>query len=222
MPSRESFGTYLRRQRELYGLTLDHVAGVTKISKSLLAALEQDDVSKWPEGIFRRAFFRAYASTIGLDPAPLMDDFARLAARSNEKIRPRIATAEFHRPYSTTLRLTLAAPESWVELKKESVAAALFDGLVVFALALVATSAARGHVAIGIAAAVAYHAVPKALGWQTLGATFLRLVTAGHGDAPRARIEEGRGVHWRQPSGTPERKPVLRSVDGGARSRRVG
>ena len=75
---RDSFGPYLRGERERRGLTLEAIADSTKIKQSLLAALERNDISRWPTGIFRRGFVREYASAIGLPPEPLVADFTRL------------------------------------------------------------------------------------------------------------------------------------------------
>ena len=63
----ESLGARLRHRREQRGVALRTIADQTKIKASLLEALERDDVSHWPPGIFRRAYFRAYADAIGLD-----------------------------------------------------------------------------------------------------------------------------------------------------------
>lgn len=75
---RDSFGPYLRDERERRGLTLQVIADSTKIKQSLLAALERSDVSQWPAGIFRRAFVREYASAIGLPPEVVVTEFTRL------------------------------------------------------------------------------------------------------------------------------------------------
>lgn len=71
----ESFGARLRRQRERRLITLAHIASTTKIKASLFEGLERDDVSKWPAGIFRRSFVRAYAEAIGLDPNEVCREF---------------------------------------------------------------------------------------------------------------------------------------------------
>jgi transcriptional regulator with XRE-family HTH domain len=71
----ESFGTRLRRQRERKQLTLAAIAEQTKIHQPLLEALERDDVKRWPPGIFRRAFIRAYAEAIGLEPDQIVREF---------------------------------------------------------------------------------------------------------------------------------------------------
>lgn len=71
----ESFGARLRQRRERQQIALTSIAEQTKISLSLLEALERDDVSHWPAGIFRRAFIRAYAHAIGLEPDVVVREF---------------------------------------------------------------------------------------------------------------------------------------------------
>ncbi len=74
----ESFGARLRQRRERQQIALTSIAEQTKISRSLLEALERDDVSHWPAGIFRRAFIRAYAHAIGLEPDVVVREFLEL------------------------------------------------------------------------------------------------------------------------------------------------
>jgi transcriptional regulator with XRE-family HTH domain len=71
----ESFGARMREQRERQQVALSTIAEQTKIKVSLLEALERDDVSHWPSGIFRRAFIRAYAHAIGLEPDAVLREF---------------------------------------------------------------------------------------------------------------------------------------------------
>src|SRR5262249_40014034 len=71
----ESFGARLRQQRERQNISLTSIAEGTKIGLSLLEGLERDDVSHWPSGIFRRAFMRAYAQAIGLEPDRTVREF---------------------------------------------------------------------------------------------------------------------------------------------------
>lgn len=63
-----SLGTYLRAERERRGMALRTISENTKVSLPLLEGLESDDISRWPGGIFRRAFVRSYAESVGLDP----------------------------------------------------------------------------------------------------------------------------------------------------------
>jgi transcriptional regulator with XRE-family HTH domain len=71
----ENFGARLRQRREEQQIALGTIAEQTKIKQSLLEALERGDVSQWPSGIFRRAFIRAYAHAIGLEPDVVVREF---------------------------------------------------------------------------------------------------------------------------------------------------
>jgi cytoskeletal protein RodZ len=62
------FGETLRLAREGRGISLRQIAASTKIPIAALEALERNDVSKLPGGIFSRAFVRSYAQEVGLDP----------------------------------------------------------------------------------------------------------------------------------------------------------
>lgn len=73
-----SFGERLRTQRESRQVTLDAIADDTKIRVGLLDALEHDDISSWPPGIFRRSYIRDYAVAIGLDPDDTLREFLAL------------------------------------------------------------------------------------------------------------------------------------------------
>ncbi|MGH9326307.1 MAG: RodZ domain-containing protein [Terriglobia bacterium] len=96
------FGENLRREREMRSITLQEISETTKISVRFLEALEADEFSKLPGGIFTRSFIRAYANYIGLDPEQVMaeyelaaprkeeDDFSRLGVNHSGKKKGRI------------------------------------------------------------------------------------------------------------------------------------
>jgi cytoskeleton protein RodZ len=69
------FGGKLREARERRGISLRQIANATKISISALEALERDDISRLPGGIFSRAFVRSYAIEVGLDPDATIQEF---------------------------------------------------------------------------------------------------------------------------------------------------
>ena len=73
--SNESLCVRLRRERERRQIALSSISANTKISVSLFEALERGDVSRWPSGIYRRSFVRAYAQAIGLDPDAVAREF---------------------------------------------------------------------------------------------------------------------------------------------------
>jgi cytoskeleton protein RodZ len=69
------FGSRLRGARERKGVSLREIANRTKISVAVLEALERNDITRLPGGIFSRAFVRAYASEVGLDPEAAIQEF---------------------------------------------------------------------------------------------------------------------------------------------------
>jgi cytoskeletal protein RodZ len=69
------FGGKLRLARERRGISLRQIAASTKISIGALEALERNDISKLPGGIFSRAFVRSYAVEVGLDPDVTVREF---------------------------------------------------------------------------------------------------------------------------------------------------
>jgi cytoskeletal protein RodZ len=73
--ARSDFGTAMRHLREERGVSLRQIADATKISVSALEALERNDISRLPGGIFSRGFVRAYAVEVGLDPEQTVRDF---------------------------------------------------------------------------------------------------------------------------------------------------
>ena len=75
--SREAFGPNLRRIRVQRQISLDAIAESTRISVNLLAGLECNDLSDWPEGLMARAYVRQYSIAIGVDPVTTVDEFCR-------------------------------------------------------------------------------------------------------------------------------------------------
>ena len=78
MSDRDTFGPRLRSERERRGISLDTIAVVTNVSVELWQGLERNDFSRWPTGIFARAFVRDYAKAVGLDADEVVDEFCRL------------------------------------------------------------------------------------------------------------------------------------------------
>ena len=69
------FGGQLREARNAKGVSLREIAGKTKISVAALEALERNDVSKLPGGIFSRSIVKAYATEVGLDADRTVQEF---------------------------------------------------------------------------------------------------------------------------------------------------
>src|SRR4026208_2638372 len=69
------FGSPLRQARERAGIWAGQIANATKITVSAREALDRNDISRLPGGIFSRAFVRSYAAEIGVDPEDTVRDF---------------------------------------------------------------------------------------------------------------------------------------------------
>lgn len=70
-------GSRLKEARERRGVSLRQIANDTKISMAALEALERNDFSRLPGGIFSRSFVRAYAAEVGLDVEETVEDFVK-------------------------------------------------------------------------------------------------------------------------------------------------
>ncbi len=111
------FGRKLRDARERKGVSLRQIASATKISVSALEALERNDISRLPGGIFSRAFVRSYAVEVGLDPETTIQDFiAQFPSDSvtaghpaTNRVEDEEAVESDRRMARTVLRLTLIA-----------------------------------------------------------------------------------------------------------------
>ena len=64
----ENFGSYLKHERELRGVTLEAISGTTKIHIRFLRALENNNFEELPGEVFIKGYIRSYADTIGSDP----------------------------------------------------------------------------------------------------------------------------------------------------------
>jgi transcriptional regulator with XRE-family HTH domain len=70
-----AFGDLLRRSREGRGIALGAVASKTRIAPHHLEALERGDLAALPAGPFGRAYVRAYAEALGVDPEPILEAY---------------------------------------------------------------------------------------------------------------------------------------------------
>jgi transcriptional regulator with XRE-family HTH domain len=88
MTPQESFITRLRRHRERNRIPLDEIATQTRIKREQLEAFERGDLETWPRGIYARAWVRAYASVVGLDPIDTVDEFCKLFPHGDRRAQP--------------------------------------------------------------------------------------------------------------------------------------
>jgi cytoskeletal protein RodZ len=68
----------LRKQR---GLTLEEIAGATRIAARYLHAIEAEDFAALPSGVYASSYLRQYARAIGFSEAKLLDQYHSLQAQ---------------------------------------------------------------------------------------------------------------------------------------------
>lgn len=100
------FGGKLRQARERRGVSLRQIAASTKISVAALEALERNDVSRLPGGIFSRAFVRSYAIEVGLDPDETVREFLeRFHGESQPTAAPAVPVPEEESNFESQQRM---------------------------------------------------------------------------------------------------------------------
>jgi cytoskeletal protein RodZ len=90
MTPQETFIIRLRRHRQRQRISVDEISAETNVKRELLEALERNDLSEWPRGLYARAWIREYAIAVGLDPADTVDEFCRLFPQGDRRAQPTI------------------------------------------------------------------------------------------------------------------------------------
>jgi len=104
----ETLGEYLKNKRESCNITLEEVAKVTKIRKSILEAIESDRHDLLPPSVFTQGFLRNYASYVGLDEGEVVKRYQQVleeleAERDKEKIKGRKPAKRVSSPIRITV-----------------------------------------------------------------------------------------------------------------------
>jgi transcriptional regulator with XRE-family HTH domain len=172
-----SFGRRLREERERRGVTLPAIADSTKIKASLLAGLERGDLSHWPRGIYRRSFFREYASAIGLRGDGILHEFLQLFPESGTADPPTQAVDP-----AGSLRLTLASEPARTSRRQfaQALVAAAELGAVVGVAAVFTMFVGKPFWNVCGLAGLGYYAVAAAVIGQSPGAWWLNGRAAYH------------------------------------------
>ncbi len=77
-------GEKLKRAREAQGMTISDVAERTKISAHYLEAIENNDFSILPGGVFNKGFVKLYARCVGIDEQEILQDYLRAVNRKDD------------------------------------------------------------------------------------------------------------------------------------------
>ena|SRR5687768_5747255 len=124
MSPQEAFVTQLRRYRQKSRTSLDDIAEELRVKRELLEALENNDLSEWPRGLYARAMIRTYASAVGLDPLETVNEFCRLFPQGDRRAQATIqeiaaivaSPSEYRDEFSHTEdRRRTSTPEESVE-----------------------------------------------------------------------------------------------------------
>jgi cytoskeleton protein RodZ len=81
-----NLGARFKRARESAGLSLEKIAGETRISTRFLAAIENEDFHLLPGGVFNRGFIRSYAERVGLNPEQALADYDKISIAVEEPV----------------------------------------------------------------------------------------------------------------------------------------
>lgn len=163
--ARQQFCLELKAARERKGISLEKISAATKIPVSVFAALERNDVSRWPRGLFRRSFFRDYVRTIGLPVPETCAEFVRLFPddKGTERVTPSLSPSEPAQQDDVRLVLDAAWQGPRASVLARLVAALLDAGAVLItAITLASIAAADRSTAIAIVA-LAYFSLATAL-----------------------------------------------------------
>jgi transcriptional regulator with XRE-family HTH domain len=184
MSERDTFGPTLRRERLKRGVSLQAIARNTKISQELLEGLEQNDFSRWPHGIFARAYMRSYALEIGADADVTVSDFCKWFPNGDRRVDRLVkgqASIIGHKSSWTDdlsaggvaadRRLNSSAgpqPSPLSSPSRKRLVASISDSLIVIAISVVVSAVAPVSVMTSLAAcAVLYYGATLA----TIGCT---------------------------------------------------
>jgi cytoskeleton protein RodZ len=80
----ENFGSYLKHERELRGVSLEEISGTTKIHIRFLQALEENKFNELPGEVFIKGYIRSYANIIGSDVEEVLNIYKEYAGNNIE------------------------------------------------------------------------------------------------------------------------------------------
>jgi len=93
-----SFGARLAAARERERLSVGDMAARLRLHVNQVRAIEGEKLALLPEPAYVRGFVRSYARSLGLDPAPLIDDLNAKLAPATDSVVDGIARARDYSP----------------------------------------------------------------------------------------------------------------------------
>jgi hypothetical protein len=160
----------LRRARVAAGLELRDLEQRTRISPAMLRHIDLGEFEKLPAGIYARAWVRAVAIAVGLDPIEVLRDLEDALPRAVDPVQAGPGTSETDKPPTSDRLYLEPADESGFD-RWRRVAAAVLDGIILSSLGI----------AVWMLAAAASDVSPNALG--TAGVFGVTAMTSAIGSA---------------------------------------
>jgi hypothetical protein len=165
---RRALGERLRRQRERQGISLQTISQTTKVPASLFGGLERGDCSRWPAGIYARAYVKAYAECIGLNGNDIVEEFTS-AFGTTEEAAESAAAATPRAARGAHLRLAMAEEAAFEpERVMKRVGLAATDLIVTLLIAAVAHVGLDASAWLTVGLVVGYHTVGRVISDQPL------------------------------------------------------
>jgi len=88
-----TLGQYLRREREMRGVSLAEVSEETKVKRRFLELIEDGEHGSLPSPIYVRGFLRSYAAFIGLEAGDVLQRYQEALDQQAETARRAVAPA---------------------------------------------------------------------------------------------------------------------------------
>jgi len=107
---RSNVGLNLARVRQEKGLSLEEIARSTSISLRFLQAIENEDFTELPSGVYSTSYIRQYATAIAYDASVVLERY-----REQMKPEPKAAAGPSHRGVSWQYRRLHQALQSCLE-----------------------------------------------------------------------------------------------------------
>lgn len=185
-PVTGNIGGRLKCAREQRGLSLSDTARRTKLSVSVLQAIERNDFASLPGGMYRKAYLRTVAVELGLDPNEIAGSYV---AQCEPAIDPPVVTSH-----------DAALEEKWIEQLTPSPRRSIRTLAILTAAAMAwfmfqpgpprpkmpLQDSGGGFVPVRMPGAIA----------SALGSAGPRVIAAGHTDVPLRITMEASGWCW--------------------------
>ena len=170
---RAAFCARLKSRRERKGVSLDDIAAATKISRGLLKGLEDNNLSRWPQGLYRRSYLRDYLRAIDLHEESIVAEFVRLFPDEESLAIGEPGSLETEESCELSMTLDVSAAERFAKARTRLAAAAIDIAAVCVVSAAAWWVLQAGVWICGSVVAVAYYSIGTAVLGRSVGSLCL-------------------------------------------------